>query len=164
MKNLKSNPESAPESASMSSRRSSRLFWRIFWLAFLVISLAYAWYCFYAPSNNVRWSQGYTEAQELSVQTDKPIILFFTATWCSPCRIMKRNVWADEQVATEVNERFIPVMLYADDPNATDVFNRYSVNGTPVTVITDSQGNVLDWVSGNVAKEDFLKFIRKPRP
>lgn len=89
------------------------------------------------------------------------MILFFTATWCSPCRIMKRTVWADEQVAAEVNQRFIPLMLYADDPNMAALFNRYSVNATPTTMLVDPQGNVLDWVYGKVEKEDFLKFIRK---
>ena len=74
---------------------------------------------------------------------------------------MKRTIWADDQVATEVNKRFIPLMLYADDPDMTEVFNRYSVTATPITIIMDPQGNVLDWLYGKVEKEDFLKFIRK---
>jgi len=158
---MKSNPESITESDPKSNLIIHRMFWRIFWLAFLVISLAYAWYCFYTPSNDISWTSGYTKAQELAVKTDKPMILFFTATWCSPCRIMKRTIWADEQVATEVNEQFIPLMLYADDPNMTEIFSRYSVNATPTTIITDSQGTVLDWIYGNVEREHFLNFIRK---
>ena len=161
MKNSPSDQQSSTQPIPKNSRNAIRLFWRVFWLAFLVISLAYAWYSFYTPSNSVSWSPDYAAAQGQSVQSDKPMILFFTATWCSPCRIMKRTVWADEQVATEVNERFIPLMLYADDPDMTEVFNRYSVSATPTTIITDPQGNVLDWVQGKLKKDDFLKFIRK---
>lgn len=156
---MKPDLQSTADPIPKSSRNISRLFWRVFWLAFLVISLAYAWYCFYTPSNNVSWYSGYTEAQEQSLKSDKPMILFFTATWCSPCRIMKRTIWADEQIATEVNERFIPLMLYADDTDMTEVFSRYSVTATPTTIITDSQGNVLDWVYGKVEKADFLEFL-----
>ena len=161
MKNFKSDLQGTTEPASKKNRGRFQLFWRIFWLSFLVISLAYAWVCFYVPSNNVAWRSGYADAQEQAVQSDKPMVLFFTATWCVPCRIMKRTVWADAQVAAEVNEYFIPLMLYADDPGMTDVFNRYSVGATPTVIITDPRGNVLDWFQGQIEKEDFMNFITK---
>ncbi|MBN2163274.1 MAG: thioredoxin family protein [Pontiellaceae bacterium] len=160
MKKSESDPQS---SAAKGGHKKSRMFWRVFWLTFLVLSLAYAWYCFYTPSNSVSWFHGYTEAQEKAVQSDKPMVLFFTATWCVPCRIMKRTVWADEQVTTEVNEQFIPLMLYADDPDMAGVFKRYGVMATPTTIITDPRGNVLDWVQGKIEKNDFLNFLRQQR-
>ena len=159
MKHLQSEPRPSTEPVSKTGRGIFRLLWRGFWLAFLVGSLAYAWYCFYTPSNSVSWAPDYTAAQEQSMQTDKPMILFFTATWCVPCRIMKRTVWADEQVATEVNERFIPLMVYADDPDMAKVFSRYRVGATPTTLITDPQGNVLQWVQGKIEKADLLKLL-----
>jgi protein disulfide-isomerase len=107
----------------------------------------------------VSWISDFTEAQEQSIQSDKPMILFFTATWCVPCRIMKRTVWADEEVASKVNEQFIPVMAYADDPAMADVFSRYQVGATPATIITDPQGNALQWELGKMEKPDFLKWI-----
>jgi protein disulfide-isomerase len=30
----------------------------VFWLTFLVASLGYAWYSFYAPSNRIAWADG----------------------------------------------------------------------------------------------------------
>lgn len=159
MKTSKSDLQISTEPASKKSRGKSRLFWRVFWLSFLVISLAYAWFCFYAPSSSVSWRPGYADAQDQAEQLDKPMILFFTATWCVPCRIMKRTVWADEQVAAAVNEHFIPVMLYANDPGMADVFSRYNVGATPTVIITDSEGTVLDWFQGRVEKEEFMNFI-----
>ena len=161
MKKRDSEPQPSTESASKTGRGIFPLLWRGFWLAFLVVSLTYAWYCFYTPSNSVSWAPDYAAAQEQSLQTDKPMILFFTATWCVPCRIMKRTVWADEQVAREVNERFIPMMVYADDPDMAEMFSRYRVGATPTTIITDPQGNVLQWVHGKIAKADLLKLLDK---
>ena len=56
---------------------------------------------------------------------------------------MKRNVWADEQVTASVNAAFIPVMIDVDDPDDASVLVRYNVGGTPITIVTDPNGNAL---------------------
>ena len=134
-------------------------FWRWFWIATLVISLPYAWYCFYVPSNNVAWAADLPSAQQKASQSGKPIILFFTGKWCVPCRIMKRTVWADEQVTALVNKSFIPVTIDVDDSDSGAVRGRYSVGVTPSTIITDSNGNVLQHKVGGVGKADFLEML-----
>lgn len=161
MKNSQSEPQPSTEPVSKPRRGLLFQLWRGFWLAFLVVSLAYAWYCFYTPSNSVSWAPDYATAQKQSVQSGKPMILFFTATWCVPCRIMKRTVWADEEVASEVNKRFIPLMMYADHPDMAELFSRYHVGATPTTIITDPQGNALQWAQGKMEKADFLKLLEK---
>lgn len=135
-------------------------FWRCFWLTFLVVSLAYAWYCFYVPSNSIAWANSFTAAQHQAAKSGKPIILYFTGQWCVPCRIMKRSVWADEQVTALVNEQFIPVAIDVDDPDNAAVMARYNVVGAPVTIVTDEQGNVLQWRDGGIGKSDFLELMR----
>lgn len=158
---IHSNPEPPKTQAAQPVRGIGLLLWRGFWLAFLVGSLAYAGYCFYAPSNEVAWAPDYSAARSRSLESGRPILLFYTATWCVPCRIMKRTVWADEQVADEVNTRFIPFMVYADDPDAAELFSRYQVGATPTTIITDAEGSVLQWVYGKVDKTEFFQFLEK---
>jgi thioredoxin 1 len=152
------DPESPPD------RKKFFHFWRCFWLAFLVVSLAYAWYCFYVPSNSVAWADNYTVAQQQAVQAGKPMILFFTGKWCVPCRIMKRNVWADKQVTATVNAAFIPVTIDVDDPNAAAAMSRYSVGATPNTIVTDPQGNELQQKQGGMGKAEFLVLLGTLNP
>lgn len=134
-------------------------FWRCFWLSFLVISLAAAWYCYYVPSNSVAWAESYAAAQPQAVASGKPMILFFTGKWCVPCRVMKRNVWADPQVAATVNSGFIPVMIDVGDPNSETAMNRYGVGAPPQTTVVDSQGNVLEQRHGGMDKAEFLNLL-----
>jgi thioredoxin 1 len=150
-------PSTEPE--TVTSKGKSGRFWQVFWLAFLVVSLAYAWYSFYAPSNRIAWADNFTAAQQQAVESDKPMILFFTGKWCSPCRIMKRQVWADEQVMNTVNAAFIPVTIDVDNPNAAVTLSRYGVGATPTTIITDSKGNVLQQKLGGMTKADFLDLL-----
>lgn len=164
MNDSQSQLPSSTDAGSPPDRNKFFRFWRCFWLAFLVLSLAYAWYSFYVPSNSVAWADNYTLAQQQADQTGKPMILFFTGKWCAPCRIMKRNVWADEQVTATVNVAFIPVMIDVDDPNAAAVMSRYSVGGTPNTIVTDPQGNVLQQKEGGMGKTEFLELLGALNP
>ena len=154
-------PELPPSTEVASPPRGKVNWWRWFWIATLVVSLSYAWYCFYVPSNSIAWADNYASAQQQSAQSGKPIILFFTGKWCVPCRIMKRNVWADEQVKTSDNGAFIPVTIDVDVPDAAAAARRYNVGSTPNTIITDSQGNVLQQKEGGIGKAEFLEMIGK---
>lgn len=143
-------------------RRRFFHFWRCFWLLFLVVSLAYAWYSFYVPSNNIAWAGDYASAREQAVESGKPMVLFFTATWCVPCRVMKRTVWADEQVTAEVNAAVVPVMIDVGDPAAAEAVSGYGITSTPVTIITDPQGTtVLERRDGGISKTEFLELLNR---
>jgi protein disulfide-isomerase len=147
------------ESHSNNSKRKSHPVWRLFWLTFLVASLGYAGYSFYVPSNDVVWADDTESARQLASDSDKPVMMFFTATWCVPCRIMKREVFADPKVARAINAEVVPVMVYADSPGGDALFDQYNVGGTPITIFTDSSGNVLDYAVGGIGKDEFMDML-----
>lgn len=143
----------------MTGEKKQSRFWKGFWLSFLVVSLAYAWYSFYAPSNRIAWADNFAAAQQQAAASDKPMILFFTGPWCSPCQIMKREVWADDEVMNAVNTAYVSVTLDVKSPHAADAVERFSVGATPTTIVTDSQGNVLEHVRGGMSKAEFLGML-----
>lgn len=164
MNDSSSQSPSADDSASPSAKNKKLSLWRGFWLAFLVASLAYAWYSFYVPSNNVAWAGNFTLAQQQATDSGKPIILYFTGEWCVPCRIMKRQVWADEEVTALVNAQFVPVLLDVDDPENAALMERYNIAGPPVIIVTDGEGNALRWRAGGMSKADFLELLNPSNP
>ena len=72
---------------------------------------------------------------------------------------MKREVFADPEVMTEVNTRVVPVMIDVGDPGAAEAVKRYNVGGTPITILTDAQGAVLDYAVGGIEKSEFLELL-----
>lgn len=163
MNDALSPPLRSADSAVKPPRRKFN-FWRWFWLSTIPVSLVWVWHDFYVPANHITWAKDYASAQHQAVQSGKPVILFFTGAWCVPCRIMKRNVWADDQVEAVVKSGFTSVMIDIDDPNAAETISLYRVVATPTTIITDPQGNVLKWRRGGLAKAEFLEFLSKPNP
>ena len=136
--------------------------WRWFWRITLVVSLGYAWYCFYVPTNEIAWADDYPAAMQQTAQSGKPMILFFTGKWCVPCRIMKRTVWADEEVESVVNAGFTAVLIDVGEPGASsEALERYQVHMTPTTIIADAEGKVLDQVQGEMSKLEFLTLINR---
>ncbi|MDX1963662.1 MAG: thioredoxin family protein [Pirellulales bacterium] len=164
MNESSSQPAATGSAEPLPDRRNRFHFWRCFWLTFLVVSLVYAWYSFYVPPNSIAWADNYTSALQQAADSGKPMILYFTGTWCVPCRVMKRRVWADEEVKGLVNTQFIPVAIDFDNPDDTEVLARYNVGGPPVTIITDSQGNALRWRAGGISKTEFLELLKDPNP
>ncbi|MBT6722192.1 MAG: thioredoxin family protein [Planctomycetaceae bacterium] len=142
----------------------TRWLWIWFWRVTLVVSIFYAWYCFYVPSNSIAWADNYPSAQQQADQSGKPIVLFFTGNWCVPCKIMKRQVWADDDVMKTVNSDFVPVSIDVDDPNNASLLVRYNVGGTPITIVTDPNGKALRWRVGGIGKSDFLKLLQGTTP
>lgn len=157
-----SQAPSTDSSASSPGHKRTFRFWRIFWLTFLVVSLAYAWYSFYVPANNIAWAENYAAARQQAAGSGKPMVLYFTGEWCAPCRIMKRQVWADEEVKTLVNAQFVAVAIDVDSPADAEVLDRYNVTGAPVTIVTDPQGHALRWRVGGMRKAEFLELLKEP--
>jgi protein disulfide-isomerase len=141
------------------AKKKSHPFWKFFWISFLVLSLAYAWYSFYAPSNEIKWKNNISSIEEITNISNKNTLLFFTGKWCSPCRIMKREVFADQKVEKMVNSKVIPIMIDIDNPNTKGIVIKYKVGATPTTIIVDSNGEVLDYAVGKIDKKKFLEML-----
>lgn len=159
MKKTDNSPSNSSTNSYKKVKTKSHPFWQWFWLTFLVGSLAYAWYSFYVPSNDVVWADDVASAQELANDSGKNMLLFFTGKWCVPCRIMKREVFADKEVMKVINSQVVPVMINIDDPKAEEVVKHYQVGGTPVLIFTDPQGKVIDYAVGKIGKTEFLEML-----
>lgn len=159
MKKTDVSPANSLTNSSKVLKTKSHPFWRWFWLTSLVASLTYAWYSFYVPSNDVVWADNMISARELANNSDKNMLLFFTGEWCVPCRIMKREVFANKEVMKAINEQVVPVMISVDDPNAEELVKHYKVGATPITIFTDPQGKVLDYAVGKIGKTRFLEML-----
>lgn len=145
------------------SKKKTHPFWSFFWLTFLVLSLWYAWYSFYAPSNDITWTNDIESARNLANNSDKNIMVFFTAEWCSPCRIMKRQVFADNEVMKVMDAKVVPLEINIDDPYAEALVKQYNIGATPTTIFIDPEGKVINYAVGKVGKSKFLEMLENQK-
>ena len=71
----------------------------------------------------------------------RPVLLSIVTGWSHACRTMEDTSYADPEVISIVNERFIPVRVDAD--RRPDISERYSLGGWPTTAFLTSDGTLV---------------------
>lgn len=60
----------------------------------------------------------YEQALQCAKKTNKPLFIDFTGLNCANCIKMEENVWADQEVLNILNNDYVLVSLYTDDPTS----------------------------------------------
>ncbi len=92
---------------------------------------------------------------------NKPIFLDFSAKWCTPCKLMEKNVFTDERVAQYYNEHFVCYKADADtDPNGNIMNLNYNITSYPSMIFLDPNGNEIIREIGSVGRDRLLELGR----
>ena len=87
------------------------------------------------------------------IQSDKPVLVDFFATWCGPCQMLAPIL---KEVKANLGERISIIKIDVDKNQA--VASQYQVRGVP-TMILFQNGKQLWRQSGVLSKEDIIKVI-----
>lgn len=108
--------------------------------------------------DTIPWRTDFDAALAEAGASGKLVLLDFTASWCPPCQVMKRQTFPSEKVKAAVLAHFIPVQLDIDLPENQHPVERYGISSIPTLVITDAQGMVVD-ADGFMTESRMLSFL-----
>ncbi len=89
----------------------------------------------------VNWLEWNKEAFEKAKEENKPILLDLTAVWCHWCHVMDTTSYSNDEIASIINQNFIPIKVYID--KRPDVRDRYNMGGFPSTVFLTAGGYII---------------------
>ena len=79
------------------------------------------------------------------------MVLYFTATWCGPCKMFKPTVQAvSAETGVGIN--------YIDVDQQQDVAQKYGISSVP-TIIVENDGNVVYRNSGVMSKPQLTQVL-----
>jgi thioredoxin 1 len=87
------------------------------------------------------------------IQSEKPVLIDFFATWCGPCKMLAPVL---KEVKDSLGERI--TILKVDVDRNQDLSSKYQVRGVP-TMILFQNGKQLWRQSGVLTKDEIIKTI-----
>ena len=89
--------------------------------------------------------------QEVVLNSDKPVLVDFWATWCGPCRTVGPIV---DELATELEGRVVVGKVNVDSNSDTPL--TYGIRSIP-TLLIFKNGEIVDKLVGAVPKSQLLE-------
>ena len=79
-------------------------------------------------------------------------ILYFTATWCGPCKVLKPKIQAMQSQ--------LPITILDVDTNA-EVVGKYSIRNVPTIIVTNGSTEIGRLVGNNITQERIVELFNQ---
>ncbi|SYZ74320.1 Thioredoxin-related protein-like protein [Candidatus Zixiibacteriota bacterium] len=120
-------------------------------------------------TTTITWYQ-YDTGLKLAKQSGKHILVDFTAKWCTYCKKMDRETFANPEVINFINSHFVPIKVDGDSPNELDIEgykitesnlakSEYRVTGYPTFWFLKSTSERIGPAPGYRPSDQFLDLL-----
>jgi thiol:disulfide interchange protein len=106
----------------------------------------------------VPWREDIAAASAEAETHGRPLMLYFTASWCPPCQRMRGTTWADASVEAALRE-YVPVRVDIDQHPG--LANEFQIESVPSFVLIRPDGTVRA-TSGFQSAGEFLRWLGRP--
>jgi len=143
----------------------------LFTFAIALISIAF--YAYKLPivdfkkdtKDGIQFFNGtFQEALEKAKAENKPIFLDIYATWCGPCKKLKKNTFSDKAVGEYYSKNYINIAINGETNEGRMLAEKYKIQGYPTLLIVDKNGKQLTKNVGFMDSFTFINFGKKIVP
>lgn len=110
-----------------------------------------------AEAANITWRESLSKAQSEAKKSRKPVLIYVSATWCAPCKIMAKTTFKDPRVVGESKKW---VMVDTDFDKQPKVIAKYKLEGAPVILLTRADGTVIAKTEGFMKADGLFKWMK----
>lgn len=109
-----------------------------------------------APGSLDGWGSDLHAAADQSRASGKPVLVYFTADWCPPCKQMKSGTWTDARVR-EAMQAYVPVMIDVD--SQPDIARHYRIQSIPQVMVLDMDQRIVSQQAGLIPAPTMVRWL-----
>jgi thioredoxin 1 len=84
------------------------------------------------------------------------------ATWCGPCKLLKKKTFTDEAVADYFNSHFVNLSLDVEKGQGPELAEKWKIQALPtLMIINPADGKIVSQFVGYIDPEDLIEFAKK---
>jgi thiol:disulfide interchange protein len=102
--------------------------------SFLYYRFAISSYDNIPTPKGIYFENSFEMAQIKAKETGRPLLLSFYGSWCSACKKMKKEVYANEKLGRLYGERFVAVNVDGESEEGFKLRERFRVNAYPTLI------------------------------
>jgi thiol-disulfide isomerase/thioredoxin len=102
------------------------------------------------------WGTNHTAALAEAARAQKPALIFLTASWCGPCKMMTQLTLSDPAVQQALKE-VEPVVIDIDEQR--DLASKYDAEAVPTFVMLSPAAEEVERTTGFQTSGEFLQWL-----
>ena len=104
--------------------------------------------------------QDWDKTLKAAKETHKLIFLDLYATWCGPCKMLKKNTFTNKEVAEFFNTNFINASVDVEKGIGVSLAEQYNVSMLPTLIVAGEDGKPVLFTTGYLEPKEILKFVK----
>lgn len=102
---------------------------------------------------NASWSM----LLETAKKENKILFIDVYASWCGPCKLLKKNTFSDEKTGDFFNKTFINAAFDAEQGEGVEIARKFNVQAFPTLIFVSPAGTVVKKAVGYHTPEELVK-------
>ena len=112
------------------------------------------------PAGSPKFASSLKAVSAAAEKSGKPMIVVFSAVWCPPCQMMKKEVYPSEAVKA-LQDKFEWAYIDVDEESNAPAAAKFGVQGIPHIQFLDKSGKDIGNQVGGTSPEDFASTLEK---
>ena len=106
-------------------------------------------------------SKTYKEVLAAAKISHKKVFIDAFATWCAPCKELRKHTFNDPKAAAYFNKHFVNFSIDVEKGEGVELAKTWRVEGLPTLLIVDENGQILANHVGFVDGKGLILFARE---